>query len=775
MTTVEPKEVFRNDRVVIAGKGFGEQAGSVSFGGDRAGSVYSWSDDRIEVEVPSGARFGDIPAEVFSPQPIGTAASNYAPMPGESYERQRAPSAPPPTWSVSAGLIHVRNYLLPRKEGSFVPGVVKFGLVIQDDKVAGVVGKRYGLTAIGRARSGFAFAGKVAPGSEASAIMELSNDPSVVWAEPEFLAYPGSPPDDSVPNDDYFVGNQYALDATHANAVAAWDYTRGTSNVEIAVVDSGIAPSHPDLSGQIIAITTYVGTNGDDHCEHGTPVAGVAGAATNNSQGMAGAGWATRLRIYKIADTPSCTATVDDMARAINQADADGADVINMSYGAGPGEACPEVLDDAVTRATNNGRLAVVLAQNDGVSNPGFPANCENAFAVAATDSNDHRAQFSNYGPSIDLAAPGVGITSTSSSNSYLSYEGTSMAAPLVSGAAALLFAHGATRSQVIAHLQGTADPAYCDCGGAAFGPGRLDMGAAMQALEDTHWYGFSSSMGGTGKTSASPDVSTWGNNNLNVVVRGATTPDIYRNTWSSSGWSGFSSIGRPTPSGVQSGAKTAPATSSWGVGRVDVFTVGYDDKVWHWNNASSSWSVNDVGQPTLTGLRSAPDALSWSANRIHVVAVGNDGNLWLRHYPGSSPWNPWTNLGAPINGISGDPTIVSWSSSRLDIFVKDTFGNRWQKTFNGTWGSWSQAATPATMSSGPDAASWGQDRIDVFWKGGGGDLRRWWWNGSNWSTVRGLGGSLYADPGAAGWEPGRLDIFVRGGDDIVYHRWRQP
>lgn len=175
--------------------------------------------------------------------------------------------------------------------------------------------------------------------------------------------------------------------------------------------------------------------------------------------------------------------------------------------------------------------------------------------------------------------------------------------------------------------------------------------------------------------------------------------------------------------------------------------------------------------------MATAPDAVSWAPNRIHVVAVGNDGNLWIRHYAGTSPWNPWVNFGKPGgNAISGDPTIASWSSTRLDIFVKDTFGNRWQKTFdNGVWGTWNQAATPAGMASGPDAAAWGTNRLDVFWKGGGGDLRRWWWNGSNWSSVRGLGGALFADPGAAAWGSERLDIFVRGGNNIVYHRWRLP
>ncbi|MEW9032802.1 MAG: S8 family serine peptidase, partial [Planifilum fimeticola] len=152
----------------------------------------------------------------------------------------------------------------------------------------------------------------------------------------------------------------------------------------------------------------------------------------------------------------SGSGTLDDVANGIIHAADSGADVISLSLGASVGAT---TLRDAVDYAWNRGVVVVAAAGNNGTSLPSYPAYYSNAIAVAATDSNDNKAYFSNYGSWVDVAAPGVNIYSTYTGSSYASLSGTSMATPHVAGLAGLLDAQGRSASQIRAAIENTADP----------------------------------------------------------------------------------------------------------------------------------------------------------------------------------------------------------------------------------------------------------------------------------------------------------------------------
>jgi subtilisin family serine protease len=200
----------------------------------------------------------------------------------------------------------------------------------------------------------------------------------------------------------------------------------------------------------------------DDHNGHGTHVVGTAAAETNNAVGVAGVSWGARAMIVKALDDQG-NGYYSDVARGIVYAADNGAQVINLSLGA---ESQDQVLEDAVNYAYQRGALLVAAAGNDD-SVVYYPAAYDHVMAVAATSSDDQRAGFSNQGPQVDIAAPGVQILSTWL-QSYLYWgngspgeeSGTSMAAPHVSGAAALLWSWRPDWSsdQIEQRLEHTAD-----------------------------------------------------------------------------------------------------------------------------------------------------------------------------------------------------------------------------------------------------------------------------------------------------------------------------
>lgn len=281
---------------------------------------------------------------------------------------------------------------------------------------------------------------------------------SVEYAEPDYIATANE-----VPNDPSF-NQQWGM--TQIDAPEAWSATTGSSSVKIAILDTGIDIHHPDLDGKITSSDMHNYTDSptaDDLYGHGTHVAGIAAAETNNDVGVAGVGYNCSLASYKVLNDTGSGA-YSWIAEGIMAAADDGVAVINMSLGS---KFASSTLQSAVNYAWNKGVVIVASAGNAGNSRPSYPAYYTNCIAVAATDSLDAKASFSNYGSWVDVAAPGVDIYSTMPSEgseigltNYGLLSGTSMSAPHVTGLAALVKAkRGGTNTEIRGWIEDSAEP----------------------------------------------------------------------------------------------------------------------------------------------------------------------------------------------------------------------------------------------------------------------------------------------------------------------------
>jgi thermitase len=266
-------------------------------------------------------------------------------------------------------------------------------------------------------------------------------DSRVEYAEPDYIAQPAYEPNDPY----YGDGTQWGLQKIQAPL--AWDLSTGDPNVVIAVIDSGVDPNHPDLAGELVTGHNFLDGSSDtiDDYGHGTHVAGITAAATDNGVGVAGVAFDSKIMPLKVYNKYT-SALYSRIANAMTYAADNGAKVINVSLG---NYSSSSYLQSAVTYAWNAGCVLVGSAGNNGSSAPFYPAAYENVIAVSATDQNDAKASFSNYGSYISVAAPGVSIYSTywNDGSTYVHMSGTSMAAPHVAGLAALLFSQDGSRS----------------------------------------------------------------------------------------------------------------------------------------------------------------------------------------------------------------------------------------------------------------------------------------------------------------------------------------
>ena len=274
---------------------------------------------------------------------------------------------------------------------------------------------------------------------------------------------------------------------------AAWDVTHGDTSVVIAIMDTGVDTGHPDLASRIWRNRAEVPGNGvDDDGDgyvddvmgwdfarhdadpnpeytsdpsgldvgfHGTFCAGIAAAATNNAEGIAGAGWDCRIMPLKVSD-PDSGISSDAVAAAFLYAASHHASVLSMSFGAPADPGVPGFFQALVDIATGAGVLCVAAAGNDSSSAPNYPAACSGVLSVGASDETGARAWFSNWGPSVDVAAPGSGMWSTLCRNytltdldqlfyilffgwdgetPYMYGDGTSFACPLTAGVCGLV------------------------------------------------------------------------------------------------------------------------------------------------------------------------------------------------------------------------------------------------------------------------------------------------------------------------------------------------
>jgi serine protease len=287
-------------------------------------------------------------------------------------------------------------------------------------------------------------------------------------------------------------------------APTVWDTTTGNPNFVVAVIDTGVDYNHPDLAANMwrnpgetadgidndgngfiddIFGADFANNDGNpfDDNSHGTHVAGTIGAVGNNGVGVAGVNWSVKIMALKFL-TASGSGATSNAVRALDYAVAKGVKVSNNSWGGG---GASSTLAAAIDRARAAGHIFVAAAGNAGQNNnttANYPSNYgltyDNVVSVAATDQNDNLASFSNYGATaVTLAAPGVGIRSTTPNNTYSTFNGTSMATPHVAGAIALYWGANPnlTYQQVISKLKSSVDLVPSLSGKVATG-GRLNV-----------------------------------------------------------------------------------------------------------------------------------------------------------------------------------------------------------------------------------------------------------------------------------------------------------
>src|SRR5687768_5258288 len=338
----------------------------------------------------------------------------------------------------------------------------------------------------------------VSPSRRDAVLTELRADPLVRYAEPNYVLETAAPPDDPLYNRLWGLNNTGQVvngwpgtpDAD-ADVDAAWSVTTGDPGVVVAVIDTGVDQSHPDLAantwinaGENCAgcRTDHVDNDGNGYVDdwrgwdfsngdnnpaddqgHGTHVAGTIGAVGNNGAGVVGVNWNVGLMALKFLGSDGSGTTADAVS-AILYAAANGADVLNNSWAGG---GFSQSLLEAIEFADARDALFVAAAGNDGMDNdavPTYPASYDvpNVLAVAASDNGDRHAFFSNFGKrSVDVSAPGVDIFSTWPGGTYQYASGTSMAAPHAAGIAALVEAAQPAASDlgVKTLLLRTADP----------------------------------------------------------------------------------------------------------------------------------------------------------------------------------------------------------------------------------------------------------------------------------------------------------------------------
>lgn len=323
-------------------------------------------------------------------------------------------------------------------------------------------------------------------------ISKLSRLKSIEYAEPHYIYKPCF-----VPNDPYFLSRQWYLGKVEIPL--AWDITQGDTNIVIGIVDTGIDLDHPDLSANIWRNWREIPNNGIDDDQngyvddfigwdfggkdnfnndrakqdndpsekkpvHGTHVAGIASAVTNNGIGVAGAGFKCKIMAVKVSIDDDPDNLIYYGYEGIVYAVDNGAKVINCSWGGGGGSRFEQ---EVINYATSKGALVVAAAGNDRSDEFHSPSGYKHVLSVASVDSNDVKAGYSNFGETVDVCAPGGvfsvdgGIFNTWYNDTYTNLTGTSMASPLVAGIAGLVRAKfpELTPDQVAEKIRVTAEP----------------------------------------------------------------------------------------------------------------------------------------------------------------------------------------------------------------------------------------------------------------------------------------------------------------------------
>jgi subtilisin family serine protease len=306
--------------------------------------------------------------------------------------------------------------------------------------------------------------------NEADAVKAFAALPEVEFAELDWLFRP----DDVTPNDPNYSSEWYLKTIS---APAAWSLSTGSSDVIIAIIDTGVDSTHPDLSGKIAPGWNFFDNNSDtrDVVGHGTAVAGAAAASSNNGVGVASVAWGCLIIPVRVSNTQG-NASASAIANGLRWAADNGARVANISYNV-TGNA---TVTSAAKYFQQAGGVVTVSAGNDAAFNPS-PDN-KYVLTVSATDNLDNLAYYSNTGNNIDLSAPGSVIYTTLAGGGYGYASGTSFSAPIVAGAAGLVMSANSslipTKVQDI--LKQSADEKGAPGWDPSYGSGRLNAANAV-------------------------------------------------------------------------------------------------------------------------------------------------------------------------------------------------------------------------------------------------------------------------------------------------------
>ncbi len=476
--------------------------------------------------------------------------------------------------------------LLQTSSAEFVPGelLVKFsdnaGLFLVQNTLTG-----FGIRPLSVSPYSGVMRVQVPPGQENVLMAALLAQPQVEYAEPNYIISVARLPFD------FYFSSQWGLDnfgqsggsaGADISALEAWDITTGNSDVVIAVVDSGIDRSHPDLmdrtwrngfelygtpgvdddnngyvddiygwdfcnspdNSSAVRCTSPEDPDPSDEYGHGTRVAGIAAATGNNGIGVTGVSWRARLMSVKSQDQYRF-GTVSSVSDAVNYAVANGADFVNLSLSIAVDKSTCQsytTLRTAVEQATASGVLVVAASgNNSSISQVSCPASLDDAVAVGATNDFDMRAWFSNSGPELDVVAPGEEIYSTEMGGTYDYDSGTSFSTPFVTGLFALLksYSPALKYSDIRSVIEVTTDDKGSPGFDNLYGHGRINAHQALEAVVS-----FRTFPGETGFLFAdnSPNPSITATTNIQLISNDSSTVNWTATISPSVSWLGIES-----------------------------------------------------------------------------------------------------------------------------------------------------------------------------------------------------------------------------------------
>jgi thermitase len=415
----------------------------------------------------------------------------------------------------------------------------------------------------------------------------------------------------AVLSNDPSAASQWHL--TKIDAPSAWNISTGTTAVPIAVVDSGVDGNHPDFAGKLIPGWNFLGGNSNtsDVLGHGTAVAGVAGAATDNGIGVAGVGWRTPIMPLVVLNA-SDYAAYSDVANAIIYAADHGVRIINVSI---CGTAASSLLQSAVDYAWNKGSLVFAAAGNNATSALTYPAACTRAIAVSSTEKTDTLSSFSNYGSWISLSAPGNYILTTKMGGTYSQWYGTSFASPIAAGVAALALSvrPAMDRDTLLQLIEQNADDLGSAGFDSSFGWGRVNAYKSVAAAA-----AISSDVSAPTVTIASPAP--------NTIVSGMVS--LTGSAIDNSGVSKCDLYVDNSLGGSQGGAFSFNWDSRNITNGAHTLTVSCSDAAANVGQASATVSVNNIAAvdtQTPTVVISAPAANSSVSGQVAISISATD------------------------------------------------------------------------------------------------------------------------------------------------------